>query len=153
MGTALFWKAVFGVSTTQILMWTPVIVPLGEAFTKMSKVPVSSNCRNLLQPFIFQSLDYTLRHSNAAVLSDCAISNFHIIGVEEFPKSNTCKYLPLVRNKMFRLPGFNERRFKCIDRKSSTGSLKWGYCYDFAGEMVDGNENVDLTLLFNFREK
>ncbi len=113
-------------------MRSPVIVSLGKTDAKSSKMPISSDDGNLLQPFVFQGFDHAFRDGYAAVFSDSTVSNLHIIRVKKLPKSGTGRDTPLIGDCVLWISGTSERCFKCVSHPPGVWSFKRLHSHNLA---------------------
>ena len=99
--------------------------------------------RYMSQPFVFQGLDDSFRHSDGPVSSYSSVAWLYVPSVQQFCKYTPNEYTRLIGDDVFGRSMSLDGTFQGIVDPSGIASFQRRYAHNFAGEMVDRNTDVN----------
>ena len=127
-------------------MRPPVIIPILEFKTETFEMSTVSDKPNLEKPFVLERAVHSLGNGNATMLADCAEALFDAPFFEKIIHARTGKVGLLIGDDVLGRSVFSESLFESVDGPCGVGAVEGRDSDDLSGEVIDGNEDIALTI-------
>lgn len=134
---------VIGPKALQCHMRPPSVVPVVELAAQHRQVIEPLDQRDVFEPFVFAGFDDTLGHSNGPTLAHSAEARLDVPLLQQLSKNISGENTGLVGDDVLGRSVLLHGLFQGLDDPSGVRSFQGCDTYDFAGEVVNGHQDVN----------